>query len=94
MERSLRSTGSPGGKARTSTTATRCIEDGVYFDMVDQTRFINHSCDPECRSSCHLMRRRPARLCAAHRTSWNCPGASFGSVALAEDELSPALDGT
>lgn len=22
------------------------IEDGVYFDMVDQTRFINHSCDP------------------------------------------------
>ena len=22
------------------------IEDGLYFDMVDQTRFINHSCDP------------------------------------------------
>jgi SET domain-containing protein len=22
------------------------IEDGVYFDMVDQTRYINHSCDP------------------------------------------------
>ena len=22
------------------------IEDGIYFDMVDQTRFINHSCDP------------------------------------------------
>jgi hypothetical protein len=22
------------------------IEDGFYFDMVDQTRFINHSCDP------------------------------------------------
>jgi len=22
------------------------IEDGVYLDMVDQTRFINHSCDP------------------------------------------------
>ena len=22
------------------------IEDGLLFDMVDQTRFINHSCDP------------------------------------------------
>ena len=22
------------------------IEDGVYFDMVDQTRYINHSCEP------------------------------------------------
>ena len=22
------------------------VEDGLYFDMVDQTRFINHSCDP------------------------------------------------
>jgi hypothetical protein len=22
------------------------IEDGLYFDMVDQTRWINHSCDP------------------------------------------------
>lgn len=22
------------------------IDDGLYFDMVDQTRFINHSCDP------------------------------------------------
>lgn len=22
------------------------IDDGIYFDMVDQTRFINHSCDP------------------------------------------------
>ena len=22
------------------------LEDGLYFDMVDQTRFINHSCDP------------------------------------------------
>jgi hypothetical protein len=22
------------------------IEEGLYFDMVDQTRFINHSCDP------------------------------------------------
>jgi hypothetical protein len=22
------------------------IEDGLYFDMVDQTRYINHSCDP------------------------------------------------
>jgi len=22
------------------------IEEGFYFDMVDQTRFINHSCDP------------------------------------------------
>jgi hypothetical protein len=22
------------------------IEEGLFFDMVDQTRFINHSCDP------------------------------------------------
>jgi len=22
------------------------IDDGLYFDMVDQTRWINHSCDP------------------------------------------------
>lgn len=22
------------------------IEDGLYFDMVDQTRWVNHSCDP------------------------------------------------
>ena len=22
------------------------VEDGLYYDMVDQTRFINHSCDP------------------------------------------------
>jgi uncharacterized protein len=22
------------------------IEDGLYYDMVDQTRYINHSCDP------------------------------------------------
>ena len=22
------------------------IDEGVYFDMVDQTRFINHSCEP------------------------------------------------
>jgi uncharacterized protein len=22
------------------------IQDGLFFDMVDQTRFINHSCDP------------------------------------------------
>jgi hypothetical protein len=22
------------------------IQDGLYFDMVDQTRWINHSCDP------------------------------------------------
>jgi hypothetical protein len=22
------------------------IDDGVYFDMVDQTRYINHSCEP------------------------------------------------
>ena len=22
------------------------VKDGVYFDMVDQTRWINHSCDP------------------------------------------------
>jgi SET domain-containing protein len=22
------------------------IEDGLFFDMVDQTRWINHSCDP------------------------------------------------
>lgn len=25
------------------------IEDGLYFDMVDQTRFINHSCEPNAR---------------------------------------------
>lgn len=25
------------------------VEDGLYFDMVDQTRFINHSCDPNAR---------------------------------------------
>jgi SET domain-containing protein len=25
------------------------IEDGLYFDMVDQTRFINHSCDPNAK---------------------------------------------
>ena len=24
------------------------IMDGLYFDMVDQTRWINHSCDPNC----------------------------------------------
>ena len=24
------------------------IDDGLYFDMVDQTRWINHSCDPNC----------------------------------------------
>jgi SET domain-containing protein len=23
--------------------------DGLYFDMVDQTRFINHSCDPNAK---------------------------------------------
>ena len=22
------------------------VEDGLYYDMVDQTRFINHSCEP------------------------------------------------
>ncbi len=22
------------------------VENGLYFDMVDQTRYINHSCDP------------------------------------------------
>jgi SET domain-containing protein len=25
------------------------IDDGLYFDMVDQTRWINHSCDPNAR---------------------------------------------
>jgi SET domain-containing protein len=25
------------------------IEDGLYFDMVDQTRFINHSCEPNAK---------------------------------------------
>ena len=24
------------------------IDDGLFFDMVDQTRWINHSCDPNC----------------------------------------------
>ncbi len=24
------------------------VTDDVYFDMVDQTRWINHSCDPNC----------------------------------------------
>jgi SET domain-containing protein len=24
------------------------IDDDLYFDMVDQTRWINHSCDPNC----------------------------------------------
>jgi len=25
------------------------IEDGLFFDMVDQTRFINHSCEPNAK---------------------------------------------
>ena len=25
------------------------IDDGLYYDMVDQTRWINHSCDPNAR---------------------------------------------
>jgi hypothetical protein len=35
----------------------------------------------ECRSSCHVMRRRFARLCAAHSTSWKRPGSSDAGVA-------------
>lgn len=27
-------------------TYSLILEDGVFFDMVDQTRWVNHSCDP------------------------------------------------
>jgi SET domain-containing protein len=31
------------------------VEDGLYYDMVDQTRFINHSCDPNAYVDTGLM---------------------------------------
>jgi SET domain-containing protein len=30
------------------------IDDGWYFDMVDQTRWINHSCDPNAEIEADL----------------------------------------
>jgi SET domain-containing protein len=30
------------------------VEDGFYFDMVDQTRWINHSCDPNVEVEAEL----------------------------------------
>jgi hypothetical protein len=30
------------------------VEDGFYFDMVDQTRWINHSCDPNVEVQAEL----------------------------------------
>ena len=30
------------------------VEDGFYFDMVDQTRWINHSCDPNTEIEAEL----------------------------------------
>lgn len=31
---------------RSDDTHSLILEDGVFFDMVDQTRWLNHSCDP------------------------------------------------
>jgi hypothetical protein len=31
---------------RVDDTHSLILEDGVFFDMVDQTRWVNHSCDP------------------------------------------------
>lgn len=31
---------------RTDDTHSLILEDGIFFDMVDQTRWLNHSCDP------------------------------------------------
>jgi uncharacterized protein len=43
------------------------ITDDVYFDMVDQTRWINHSCDPNCDVHADLEEhgRAWARIVAA-----------------------------
>ena len=47
------------------------VEDGFYFDMVDQTRWINHSCDPNAEVEvgidpergawAHIVALRPVR---------------------------------
>jgi uncharacterized protein len=39
------------------------IDDGLYFDMVDQTRWINHSCEPNGEVEADLD--VDSRLCAA-----------------------------
>ena len=26
------------------------VDEGLYYDMVDQTRWINHSCEPNCEA--------------------------------------------
>jgi SET domain-containing protein len=42
------------------------ITDDIFFDMVDQTRWINHSCDPNCEVDADIADDGKvwARLCA------------------------------
>jgi hypothetical protein len=42
---------------RRDDTYSLILEDGVFFDMVDQTRWINHSCEPNVVVEAGVTRR-------------------------------------